>query len=59
MSRYIDQDTEIFIKGQWRGESIYDVAEEDPEYIVYILDEGSPDHEDREVLCKVLGREVN
>ena len=59
MSRYIDTDTETFIKGQWKGESIYDVAEEDQEYLTHILDEGSPDYEDREILCKILGREVD
>jgi len=48
--KFIDTDTESFIKGLYTGESIYDVADEDPEYIRYLLEEQTADAEDRELL---------
>ncbi len=48
--KLIDLDTETFKKGQYSGESIYDVADEDMEYIQRLLDNDRGDREDRELL---------
>ena len=46
----INPDTETFTKGQFANENIYEVADEYPDYIQYLLDEGNIDAEDRELL---------
>ena len=57
MSRYINQDTEEFIKGTYRGTEVYLVAEEDIEYLENLLENFPLDAEDREIINKALGRE--
>lgn len=54
--KLIDQDTESFIKGPYKGETIYDVADEYPEYIQGILDNERGDREDREMLEPLVKR---
>jgi hypothetical protein len=34
----INTDSEIFTKGKYRDESVWDVADEDPEYLQSLLD---------------------
>jgi hypothetical protein len=50
MSKLINVDSETFIKGPYKGDSIYDVADEYPEYLRRILDNELGDREDRELL---------
>lgn len=59
MSRYINQDTETLTQGPWRGENIFDVADEDPEYLRGLLDGNIPDALDREIICRALGIDPN
>lgn len=37
MSKYIDIDNSRFKFGYWKGESLFLVAEEDPDYFQYLL----------------------
>ena len=47
-----------FKKGPWKENSVFDVADEAPEYIADLLDSGAGDAEDRETMCKAIGRPV-
>ena len=54
MSRYVDED-ENLLKGTYEGEPVSLVADEDPEYLQWLREEGDIDAEDREVIETALG----
>lgn len=54
MSQYINQE-EVFIKGTYKEDAIADVADEDPEYLQWLLEEGVIDAEDRKIIQATLG----
>ena len=54
MSQYINQE-EVFIKGTYKEDAIADVADEDPEYLQRLLEEGVIDAEDRKIIQATLG----
>jgi hypothetical protein len=54
MSRYVDED-ENLLKGTYKGEPVSLVADEDPEYLQWLREEGDIDAEDREVIETALG----
>mgnify|MGYP001770145734 CR=1 FL=1 len=60
MFKYVDLDTETFKWGFWKGQSVEDVAMEDPDYLPHILsyDKLNPplEAEEREYLESVLER---
>ena len=51
MARYLN-DLDNFVKGTYRGENVFDVAEEDTEYLNNLLENFSVDAQDREVINK-------
>jgi hypothetical protein len=55
MARYLN-DLDNFVKGTYRGENVFDVAEEDTEYLNNLLENFSVDAQDREVINKALGK---
>jgi hypothetical protein len=57
MAKLINVDSETFIKGPYKGDSVWDVADEYPEYIQEILDNEKGDREDREILAPLDKRE--
>jgi hypothetical protein len=54
MSRYTDEDGNL-LRGSYKGEPVPLVADEDPEYLQWLLEEGDIDAEDREVIQTALG----
>ena len=58
MARYINRDTEDFTKGTYRGENVFDVAEEDAAYLNNLLENFTLDNEDKEIIMKALGKSV-
>ena len=52
--RYLNE-LEEFVKGTYRGENIFDVAEEDPNYLQHLLDNCSIDADDTELINSALG----
>jgi hypothetical protein len=53
--RYLNQDTQNFIQGKYNGENVFDVVEEDAEYLKWLLDECPVNAEDRAVINQALG----
>jgi hypothetical protein len=58
MARYINRDTEDFVKGTYQGENVFDVAEEDAAYLNNLLENFSLDADDKELIMKALGKSV-
>jgi uncharacterized protein CbrC (UPF0167 family) len=58
MARYINHDSGAFIRGKYNGDFVDEVAEEDPEYIKWLLEEGSPSTEDAQVLASSIGLDL-
>ena len=54
MSLYVNEDQEL-LKGTYEGEPLSLVADEDPEYLQWLLEEGDIDAEDREAIQTALG----
>jgi hypothetical protein len=52
--KYLNQ-LDNFTRGEWEGQSVYDVADEDPGYLQRLLDNGPIDAEDRTLLRSALG----
>jgi hypothetical protein len=52
--KYVDE-IDNLARGKYKGENVFEVADEDPGYLRWILDECSPDKEDREIISKALG----
>ncbi len=57
--KLIDQDTETFKRGPFANESIYEVADEYPDYIKDILEGNKADADDRELLEPLVTNLVN
>jgi len=57
MAKLINKDSETFVKGPYKGESVWEVYDEYPEYIQSILDNERGDREDRELLAPLVKRE--
>jgi hypothetical protein len=55
MAKYLN-DLDNFIRGTYRDENVYDVAEEDTQYLEDLLENCSLDTEDREIILKALGK---
>jgi hypothetical protein len=55
MGKYINGADE-FKKGQYSGESVFEVADIDPEYITGLLDGNKLDEDERELLEQSIGR---
>jgi len=56
MSKYVDEN-ENLTKGTYKGEAVSDVADEDSEYLQWLLEEGDIDAEDRDLIENHLGTE--
>jgi len=54
MGKYINRADE-FIKGRYKGDSVFDVADEDREYIIELLGGNSLDHDERLLLQTAVG----
>lgn len=57
MGKFVSSDTETLLKGTYRGDSIFDVAEEDPEYLENLVENHHLEAEEQSWLLKALGRE--
>jgi hypothetical protein len=55
--RYLDS-LDNFTKGTFKGDNVFDVAEEDPGYIANLLDNFTIEAQDREMMSKAIGREI-
>ena len=55
MGKYINGADE-FKKGQYSGESVFEVADIDPEYITGLLDGNKLDEDERDLLERSVGR---
>ena len=54
--KYVNEEGNL-TKGVWKGEAVADVADEDQEYLEWLLEEGDIDAEDREFIEGCLGIE--
>jgi hypothetical protein len=52
--RYLNE-LEEFVKGTYKGEDVYEVAEAYPDYLQHLLENCSIDAEDREIINSALG----
>jgi hypothetical protein len=56
--RYFDE-LDNLTTGKYEGENVYEVAEEDSEYLTHLLNDCSPGPEDREILQIALGLPID
>jgi hypothetical protein len=54
MGKYVNG-AEEFKKGRYSGDSVFEVAEEDPDYIKDLLDGNKLDDDERDLLCQAIG----
>jgi|WetSurMetagenome_2_1015567.scaffolds.fasta_scaffold1163644_1 hypothetical protein len=55
----ININSEQFISGKYRGESVWDVADEDLEYLQRLLDDVPLNKSERELISQVLEIEID
>ena len=55
---YINIDSELFTKGPYKNENVFEVGEENPEYIQRILDKYDLEYSERILLNKAIGVEI-
>lgn len=53
MKDFLDSD-QIFVKGQYKGENLEDVAMDDPDYLKFILKKHELNEEEEELMKKAL-----